>query len=46
MLTEYLGHEHGGTPIEANMRNGTHDTGIRTETNPMIDWVINTLEQQ
>ena len=26
--------------------NGTHDTGIRTETNPMIDWVINTLEQQ
>ena len=26
--------------------NGTHDTGIRTETNPIIDWVINTLEQQ
>ena len=26
--------------------NGTHDTGIRTETNPMIDWVINTLEQE
>ena len=26
--------------------NGTHDTGIRTETNPMIDWVTNTLEQE
>lgn len=26
--------------------NGTHDTGIRTETNPITDWVINTLEQQ
>ncbi len=26
--------------------NGTHDMGISTETNPMIDWVINTLEQE
>jgi len=26
--------------------NGTHDTGIRTKTNPITTWVTNTLEQQ
>ena len=26
--------------------NGTHDTGTRTETNPITTWVTNTLEQQ
>ena len=26
--------------------NGTHDTGIRTKTNPITTWITNTLEQE
>lgn len=34
-LTEHLGHEHGGTPIEANMRNGTRVKTVLTEIGPV-----------
>ena len=30
-LTEHLGHEHGGTPIGENMRNGTRTKTVLTE---------------
>lgn len=30
-LTEHLGHEHGGTPIAENMRNGTRTKTVLTE---------------
>lgn len=30
-LTEHLGHEHGGTPLTANMRNGTRTKTVLTE---------------
>ena len=33
-LTEHLGHEHGQTPIAANMRNGTRST-VLTEIGPV-----------
>ena len=29
-LTEHLGHEHGGTPIAENMRNGTRTKSVLT----------------
>ena len=35
VLTEYLGHEHGGTPIEANMRNGTRVKTVVTQIRPV-----------
>jgi len=34
-LTEHLGHEHGGTPIEANMRNGARVTTVLTQVGPV-----------
>ena len=34
-LTEDLGYEHGGTPIEANMRNGTRVTTVVTQIGPV-----------
>lgn len=34
-LTEYLGHGHGGTLIEANMRNGTRVKTVLTEIGPV-----------
>ena len=30
-LTEHLGHEHGQTPVGANMRNGTRSKTVLTE---------------
>lgn len=34
-LTERLGHEHGGTPIGENMRNGTRTKTVLTEIGPV-----------
>lgn len=34
-LTEYLGHEHGGTPLWSNMRNGTRTKTVLTEIGPV-----------
>lgn len=34
-LTEHLGHEHGQTPIAANMRSGTRSKTVLTETGPV-----------
>ena len=34
-LTEYLGHEHGETPLEVNMRNGTRTKTVLTEIGPV-----------
>jgi putative transposase len=34
-LTEHLGHEHGETPIELNMRNGTRTKTVLTEIGPV-----------
>ena len=34
-LTEHLGHEHGGTPMTANMRNGTRTKTVLTEIGPV-----------
>ena len=34
-LTEYLGHEHGGTSIEVNMRNGTRVKAVLTQVGPV-----------
>lgn len=34
-LTEHLGHEHGGTPIGENMRNGTRTKTVLTEIGPV-----------
>ena len=34
-LTEHLGHEHGQTPIAANMRNGTRPKTVLTEIGPV-----------
>ena len=34
-LTEHLGHEHGQTPIAANMRNGTRSKTVLTEIGPV-----------
>lgn len=34
-LTEHLGHEHGGTPIAENMRNGTRTKTVLTEIGPV-----------
>lgn len=34
-LTEHLGHEHGGTPIAENMRNGTRMKTVLTEIGPV-----------
>lgn len=34
-LTEHLGHEHGHTPIAANMRNGTRSMTVLTEIGPV-----------
>jgi putative transposase len=34
-LTEHLGYEHGGTPIAANMRNGTRPETVLTEIGPV-----------
>lgn len=34
-LTEHLGHEHGQTPIAANMRNGTRAKTVLTEIGPV-----------
>jgi transposase-like protein len=34
-LTEHLGHEHGQTPIAANMRNGTGPKTVLTEIGPV-----------
>lgn len=34
-LTEHLGHEHGGTPVGANMRNGTRTKTVLTEIGPV-----------
>lgn len=34
-LTEHLGHEHGGTPIGENMRNGTRVKTVLTEIGPV-----------
>lgn len=34
-LTEHLGHEHGQTPIGANMRNGTRTKTVLTEIGPV-----------
>lgn len=33
--TEHLGHEHGQTPIAANMRNGTRAKTVLTEIGPV-----------
>ena len=34
-LTEHLGHEHGQTPVGANMRNGTRSKTVLTEIGPV-----------
>ncbi|WP_307225179.1 IS256 family transposase [Microbacterium arborescens] len=34
-LTEHLGHDHGGTPIAENMRNGTRVKTVLTEIGPV-----------
>ena len=34
-LSEHLGHEHGGTPIEVNMRNGTCVKMVLIEIGPV-----------
>lgn len=34
-LTEHLGHEHGGTPVTVNMRNGTRSKTVLTEIGPV-----------
>ncbi|WP_241709624.1 transposase [Arthrobacter bambusae] len=34
-LTEHLGHEHGQTPIAADMRNGTRPKTVLTEIGPV-----------
>ncbi len=34
-LTEHLGHQHGGTPAGANMRNGTRTKTVLTEIGPV-----------
>lgn len=34
-LIEYLGYGHGGTPIEANMRNGTRVKTVVTQIGPV-----------
>ncbi|GAA2237862.1 hypothetical protein GCM10010401_07600 [Rarobacter faecitabidus] len=34
-LTEHLGHEHGGTPIAEDMRNGTRVKTLLTEIGPV-----------
>ncbi|WP_127795219.1 IS256 family transposase [Agromyces sp. LHK192] len=34
-LTDHLGHEHGGTPITGNMRNGTRTKTVLTEIGPV-----------
>jgi transposase-like protein len=34
-LTEHLGHEHGGVPLTANMRNGTRTKTVLTEIGPV-----------
>jgi hypothetical protein len=34
-LTEHLGHNHGQTPIAANMRNGTRSKTVLTEIGPV-----------
>jgi len=34
-LTEHLGHEHGGVPMAANMRNGTRSKTVLTEIGPV-----------
>ena len=34
-LTEHLGHEHGETPLTANMRNGTRVKTVLTEIGPV-----------
>lgn len=34
-LTEYLGHEHGGTPISENIRNGTRTKTVLAEIGPV-----------
>ena len=34
-LTEHLGHEHGGTPIEASMRSGTCVKMVLIEIGPV-----------
>ena len=34
-LTEHLGHEHGGVPVAANMRNGTRTKTVLTEIGPV-----------
>jgi putative transposase len=33
--TKHLGHEHGQTPIGANMRNGTRSKTVLTEIGPV-----------
>jgi len=34
-LTEHLGHEHGGTPLGSNERNGTRSKTVLTEVGPV-----------
>ncbi len=34
-LTEHFGHDHGQTPIAANMRNGTRSKTVLTEIGPV-----------
>ncbi len=34
-LSEHLGHEHDGTPIGENIRNGTRVKTVLTETGPV-----------
>ena len=34
-LTEHLGHEHGGTPLGENMRNGTRAKTVLTQIGPV-----------
>lgn len=34
-LTGHLGHEHGGKPMAANMRNGTRVKTVLTEIGPV-----------
>jgi len=34
-LTERLGHDHGGTPLGENMRNGTRTKTVLTEIGPV-----------
>ena len=34
-LSEHLGHEHGGTSIEVNMRNGTRVKTVLTQIGPV-----------